>query len=499
MTILERVQVCFSKACIPLASDEAVPIISPRGRSQSRSVPDPKPRGGVHNSSRKGLPHESLMFTCVIMLTFCGTLALVQLMIKLRDVLQPLLLAVFFCVLLIPLVESLQGSLLYCYKGQSDLPREIIKGLSVFIVLLGMSTIMIFICVIMVQSFMDLQKNQKYYQAGIQNIIDHLKSWVCDVEQKLNLGDAKLFNNVGVEVDKFISDTLLSYARSITSGFTHIIGEFIITMLYVIFWLSSPIKLHAEVGVTLRKYIMMKTFANLCTAICTGILFYIMDIELWACFAFITFVLNFIPELGPLIAIAIPLPIILIDSRVPEMKDRLWKIVVLVVSQLIFKFIFGNILEFKLIEQDNKMKMHPVIVLLGVAFFGYLWGPTGMLMSVPLLALMKLLCLEPKSPFPEKFRDYVLIILEGDYDAPDRCRYSQLLVDPSTKDTYLSRMLGRPPVMESTMLPVTENHPDSIDECGEEQGPDVAHPECQDPPEILRTEAESNSNTHDLP
>jgi len=62
---------------------------------------------------------------------------------------------------------------------------------------------------------------------------------------------------------------------------------------------------------------------------------------------------------------------------------------VAIFGQLFLKFIFSNVLEVKLIERDKEMNIHPVWVLLGLSYFGYLWGPIGMLISVPLMAMIK--------------------------------------------------------------------------------------------------------------
>merc|ERR1712194_290770 len=81
-------------------------------------------------------------------------------------------------------------------------------------------------------------------------------------------------------------------------------------------------------------------------------------------------------------------------------------------AQLALKFLFGNIVEVKLVEADELMKMHPVIILLAIAFFGYIWGPTGMLLAVPLVAMFKVSLLSDS--VPKLYRDPLLVILEGD-------------------------------------------------------------------------------------
>merc|ERR1712190_720396 len=87
-------------------------------------------------------------------------------------------------------------------------------------------------------------------------------------------------------------------------------------------------------------------------------------------------------------------------------------------GQLALKFAFSNVIEVKLIESDKKLRVHPVMILLSVGIFGYLWGPTGMLLSVPLMALMKISLFSELVPAP--YRDPILVILEGDRNAPQK-------------------------------------------------------------------------------
>merc|ERR550514_1328474 len=85
-------------------------------------------------------------------------------------------------------------------------------------------------------------------------------------------------------------------------------------------------------------------------------------------------------------------------------------------GQLALKFLFGNIVEVKLIESQEDMRMHPVVILFLVAFFGWIWGATGMLLSVPIMAAAK----ASMHVLPPAYRDPLLIVLEGDRTAPQR-------------------------------------------------------------------------------
>jgi len=102
-------------------------------------------------------------------------------------------------------------------------------------------------------------------------------------------------------------------------------------------------------------------------------------------------------------------------------------------AQLGLKFVFANVVEVKLVEADQLMKMHPVVILMAVTFFGFIWGLTGMLLAVPLVAYFKAGLLS----VPACYRDPVLVLLEGDRLAP--VNYSRKMPGLTTGIEMVSR------------------------------------------------------------
>ena len=98
---------------------------------------------------------------------------------------------------------------------------------------------------------------------------------------------------------------------------------------------------------------------------------------------FLAFVLNFIPTVGSIVA-TVP-PILLGLIQLSTMSALLLLVLCLVVIQ----FFFGNFLEPKLL--GTSLSLNTVVVILGLVFWGYLWGVTGMILSVPLLVLLKVI------------------------------------------------------------------------------------------------------------
>merc|ERR1719281_623026 len=111
-------------------------------------------------------------------------------------------------------------------------------------------------------------------------------------------------------------------------------------------------------------------------------------------------------------AMVLPLPVVLFDARI---KDPIIQLCIVLGGNLALKCVWANILEVKLVESQEEMKMHPVVILFFVAFFGWIWGGTGMLLSVPVCAVFK----ASLQVIPPAYRDPILILLEGDADAPE--------------------------------------------------------------------------------
>ncbi|CAD7970384.1 unnamed protein product [Amoebophrya sp. A120] len=166
---------------------------------------------------------------------------------------------------------------------------------------------------------------------------------------------------------------------------------------------------------TFRRYLLLKSIS--CLGFGCGVAFWLntLNIDLAAVFGAITFVMNYVPEVGPFISMVLPIPVILLDSR---LERPFFTLFLALIGQIALKFAFANIIEVKLIESDKKLKMHPVILLLSVAVWGHVWGPTGMLLSVPLMAFLKISVLS--EVVPASYRDPVLVLLEGDANAPRR-------------------------------------------------------------------------------
>ncbi len=103
--------------------------------------------------------------------------------------------------------------------------------------------------------------------------------------------------------------------------------------------------------------------------------------------------LNLIPYIGGLVAVAIPMMIALVT------KDSAWSAFYVVILYYVVQLIDNNYFVPKIVA--SKVKINALVSIVAVLAGGALWGVSGMFLSIPLVAIIKVICdhIEPLKPF----------------------------------------------------------------------------------------------------
>ena len=101
-------------------------------------------------------------------------------------------------------------------------------------------------------------------------------------------------------------------------------------------------------------------------------------------FGLLAFILHFIPNLGPLIAILLPIPILVLDITVPTTNA-----ICAMVLPTMVHLVVGNVVEPMMYGQV--LRMHQVVVLFSLGFWFVLWGVVGVFLAVPLTAIIMII------------------------------------------------------------------------------------------------------------
>jgi len=284
------------------------------------------------------------------------------------------------------------------------------RTVAVLIVIGGFVSLFSLFFVMIYESVAHMKDSWQDYVEGAQRITN-------DTQAVISLISEQAFPNMMHDMTEKVVGSLgdiVSLLVSATVGnLSSTLVELLMIFLYMIFWLCHPVYIQESVAVLFKRYIMLKTLASAGYAFCVWVLLSTLGINLSVVFGLITFLFNFVPEVGPFLAAMLPIPVILFDGRL----SNPWLVLGIALGgTLLLKFLFGNIVEVILIESQQDMKMHPVIILFLMAFFGWIWGATGMVLSVPLMAAAK----GSMYMLPPTYRNPLLMILEGDQRAPAR-------------------------------------------------------------------------------
>jgi AI-2 transport protein TqsA len=158
-----------------------------------------------------------------------------------------------------------------------------------------------------------------------------------------------------------------------------------------------------------RSYIVAKTAISLVTGALFGFVLWLFGVPLAFVFGVLAFLLNFIPNIGPVIASLLPLPLIVLS---PELSVT--SMIVVTGSAVAIQFISGNIVEPKIMGES--FELHPVAILLTLMLWGMIWGIVGMFLAVPMTAAVKILLdkFAPTKPVAELLAGHLGALKTGD-------------------------------------------------------------------------------------
>lgn len=143
-------------------------------------------------------------------------------------------------------------------------------------------------------------------------------------------------------------------------------------------------RLLAEVDRDVRVYIGVKTLVSLLTAVLSFAIMRAVALDFAAFWALLIFVLNFIPNIGSLVATALPTLLALVQF------DHLRPFLVVGVGVTAVQLLVANVIEPPLMGRS--LNMSPLVVVLSLVFWGLVWGTAGLFLAVPVTAIGVIVC-----------------------------------------------------------------------------------------------------------
>lgn len=214
------------------------------------------------------------------------------------------------------------------------------------------------------------------------------------------------YTTLDLDIDDFSIDKILNGVLNISSQLVDALGDFtglfFMTLLYFIVLLGSILRyeqyLHyLEEGSNQRQllesfeqvkssvvtYTKVKFLISFATGVGYFFICWLFGIEFALFWGFLAFILNFIPTFGSIVATLPPIFLGLVFF------DDYSTLGFLALCLFAVQMVMGNVLEPKLMGE--KLSLNTITVLVGLVFWGYVWGITGMILSMPLLVLTKVI------------------------------------------------------------------------------------------------------------
>ena len=316
---------------------------------------------------------RSIMVTAALVIVIAG-------MKYAAPLLVPFLLSVFIAVISFPLMSLLQ---------QKGLP----KGLSITLVMLLVIFIGISLAFLIGSSISDFSQSSLEYQQRISAEWGQIIHWL---------------NNHGISVADSIKEVAdpaaaLGLVSSILKGFGSVLTNSFLIILTVVFILieaagfthkfislnnsgseslQSDGKMFSQVFVDkLRSYMSMKTIISMATGILIAVAMWLIGVDYPVLWGVLAFMLNFVPNIGSIIA-AVP-AVMLALVQLGFTSALLVAAVFVAVNVMI-----GSIIEPKYMGKG--LGLSTLVVFVSLVFWGWVLGPVGMLLSVPLTITVKL-------------------------------------------------------------------------------------------------------------
>lgn len=324
------------------------------------------------------------------MLTFAFAMLLIYLAEVLASLLIPFAMALFLAILVQPILVWFDK-------------KRIPFGVSASIVSISSLALLGLIGMLIYQTIKSLAQEEEELSAQVSVKLDGVLTWLSDltgIEIQEGLIKETIANTFTTDWLLQSTDKITGFLGNFTGFLGSFTGSFLMTSIYfvavlgVIFkydkyitYLEGPenngamLKAFEKVKQSIVSYMKVKFLTSLCTGVSFGVISWAFGLEFSLFWGFLAFILNFIPTVGSVVA-TIP-PLLLALVVIPSGSMILFFALLLVTVQ----FIFGNVVEPKLL--GSSLSLNTVIVILGLVFWGYLWGVIGMILSVPLMVLIK--------------------------------------------------------------------------------------------------------------
>lgn len=308
---------------------------------------------------------ERINTICLIIL---ASVASVMALIYTKILLVPFVISIFGFAVLSPVIRGFEKKL------------KIPRWLAIAIVFLILLLFTFLTWLLLFQSVKGFLFNIDIYKLRAIELVQEVSSMGSSFGIKINP------NLIQEEIQDL---PVINWIRNFSGIVVSFIGSSFLIFVFISFLLLGEKSATIPEGSTweslqknISRYIIIKFLSSFFTALIIFPILYLCNVELALVFAFITFLLNFIPNIGSIIAAILPLPLVILDSGFG------WPFFVVLGAQIIIHSTVGTIIEPKFMSE--RIGLHPIAILMCLIFWGLVWGIPGMFLAVPITSILRI-------------------------------------------------------------------------------------------------------------
>ncbi len=148
---------------------------------------------------------------------------------------------------------------------------------------------------------------------------------------------------------------------------------------------QTILNISQQIGEDVVRFLSIKFFISLATGILVYLAALIIKLDFPIVWAFIAFVMNFIPTFGSIISTLFTTIFALL-----QFYPHYGKVIFIFLFMIAVNFILGQILEPRI--EGERLGLSPFAILVSLALWGYIWGFIGMILAVPMTVIIKIFC-----------------------------------------------------------------------------------------------------------
>lgn len=227
----------------------------------------------------------------------------------------------------------------------------------------------------------------------VKGLLAHLKLPLIDVKHYL----------AGIDWDNIFNPAQITTLVSGTMGtFTSFLGNLLLVLLLLMFMLGEKVPMVTRIAHALsperavefrclvtaidsriQHYLFIKTVMSVATAALAALILLVGRVDFIIFSALMIFFLNYIPTFGSLLGTIFPVLIAFLRY------GFCLRLVLVTAGLMVMQFVMGNVLEPQIM--GKRMNLSPIIILLSLIFWGWLWGIVGMFLAVPFTSALKII------------------------------------------------------------------------------------------------------------